>query len=163
MRTDLERGDFLTLLEKLKSEEDDEVLGVVRDINAKMTVAGVSWDDLLISQDETQEDSADETQEDSADETQEDSADETQEDSADDDKDEDGQKSGRENVSDDNFEPLNDEERQEAENLINAIKGMKVSEATKQEIDEYRDDLREGEFEQMDLRYLRALKARLSV
>lgn len=139
MRTDLERGDFLALLEKLKSEEDDEVLGVVRDINAKMTVAGVSWDDLLISQDETQEDSAD------------------------DDKDEDGQKSGRENVSDDNFEPLNDEERQEAENLINAIKGMKVSEATKQEIDEYRDDLREGEFEQMDLRYLRALKARLSV
>ena len=139
MRTDLERGDFLTLLEKLKSEEDDEVLGVVRDINAKMTVAGVSWDDLLISQDETQEDNAD------------------------DDKDKDGQESGRENVSDDNFEPLNDEERQEAENLINAIKGMKVSEATKQEIDEYRDDLREGEFEQMDLRYLRALKARLSV
>jgi len=139
MRTDLERGDFLALLEKLKSEEDDEVLGVVRDINAKMTVAGVSWDDLLISQDETQEDSAD------------------------DDKDEDGQESGRENVSDDNFEPLNDEERQEAENLINAIKGMKVSKATKQEIDEYRDDLREGEFEQMDLRYLRALKARLSV
>jgi hypothetical protein len=139
MRTDLERGDFLALLEKLKSEEDDEVLGVVRDINAKMTVAGVSWDDLLISQDETQEDSAD------------------------DDKDEDGQESGRENVSDDNFEPLNDEERQEAENLISAIKGMKVSKATKQEIDEYRDDLREGEFEQMDLRYLRALKARLSV
>jgi len=139
MRTDLERGDFLALLEKLKSEEDDEVLGVVRDINAKMTVAGVSWDDLLISQDETQEDSAD------------------------DDKDEDGQESGRENVSDDNSEPLNDEERQEAENLINAIKGMKVSKATKQEIDEYRDDLREGEFEQMDLRYLRALKARLSV
>ena len=139
MRTDLERGDFLALLEKLKSEEDDEVLGVVRDINAKMTVAGVSWDDLLISQDETQEDSAD------------------------DDKDEDGQESGRENVSDDNVELLNDEERQEAENLINAIKGMKVSEATKQEIDEYRDDLREGEFEQMDLRYLRALKARLSV
>jgi hypothetical protein len=139
MRTDLERGDFLALLEKLKSEEDDEVLGVVRDINAKMTVAGVSWDDLLISQDVTQEDSAD------------------------DDKDEDGQESGRENVSDDNFEPLNDEERQEAENLINAIKGMKVSKATKQEIDEYRDDLREGEFEQMDLRYLRALKARLSV
>jgi len=139
MRTDLERGDFLALLEKLKSEEDDEVLGVVRDINAKMTVAGVSWDDLLISQDETQEDSAD------------------------DDKVEDGQESGRENVSDDNSEPLNDEERQEAENLINAIKGMKVSEATKQEIDEYRDDLREGEFEQMDLRYLRALKARLSV
>ena len=139
MRTDLERGDFLALLEKLKSEEDDEVLGVVRDINAKMTVAGVSWDDLLISQDVTQEDSAD------------------------DDKDEDGQESGRENVSDDNFEPLNDEERQEAESLINAIKGMKVSEATKQEINEYRDDLREGEFEQMDLRYLRALKARLSV
>ena len=139
MRTDLERDEFLALLEKLKSEEDNEILGVVRDINAKMTVAGVSWDDLLISQNETQEDSVDDNE------------------------DEDDQKGDRANVSGDNFEPLNDEERQEAESLINAIKGMKVSEATKQELDEYKDDLSEGEFEQMDLRYLRALKARLSV
>ena len=139
MRTDLERDEFLALLEKLKSEEDNEILGVVRDINAKMTVAGVSWDDLLISQNETQEDSVDDNE------------------------DEDDQKGDRANVSGDNFEPLNDEERQEAESLINAIKGMKVSESTKQELDEYKDDLSEGEFEQMDLRYLRALKARLSV
>ena len=39
---------------------------------------------------------------------------------------------------------------------------MKVSETTKQELSEYKDDLKEGEFEKMDLRYLRALKARLS-
>ena len=52
MKTDLERDDFLVLLEKLKSEDDKEILSAARDINAKMTVAGVSWDDLLISQDE---------------------------------------------------------------------------------------------------------------
>ena len=50
MKTDLERDDFLTLLEKLRSKENNEILKAVRDINAKMTVAGVSWDDLLISQ-----------------------------------------------------------------------------------------------------------------
>ena len=138
MKTDLERDDFLALLEKLNSEENDEILAAARDINAKMTVAGVSWDDLLVSQGEEKEDRSDfET----------------------------GggdQENGEEKGKDENLEPLNEEESQEAETLINAIRNMKVSEATKKELDEYKEDLREGEFEKMDLRYLRALKARLS-
>ena len=55
-----------------------------------------------------------------------------------------------------------DEEKREAESLIGAIRGMKVSAATKKELDEYVEDINEGEFELMDLRYLRALKERLS-
>ena len=135
MQTDLERDDFLVLLEKLRSEEDAVVLATINDINAKMSDAGVSWDDLLISQDDIQvEDGKDATD----------------------------QEGETENDSGDTFEPLNDEEKREAESLIVAIRGMKVSTATKKELDEYVEDIKEGEFELMDLRYLRALKERLS-
>ena len=138
MKTDLERDDFLVLLEKLKSEDDKEILSAARDINAKMTVAGVSWDDLLISQDEAIEniDSSHDNDH--------------------------GNQNDENEHTDDNFEALNDEESQEAISLIKTIENMKVSETTKQELSEYKDDLKEGEFEKMDLRYLRALKARLS-
>ena len=135
MQTDLERDDFLVLLEKLRSEEDGVILTTVNDINAKMSDAGVSWDDLLISQDDIQvEDSVDVI-------------------------DHEGE---TENDSDGTLEPLNEEEKREAESLIGAIRGMKVSTATKKELDEYVKDIKEGEFELMDLRYLRALKQRLS-
>ena len=135
MQTDLDRDDFLVLLEKLKSEEDAVVLATINDINAKMSDAGVSWDDLLISQDDIQVEDG------------EDVIDHEVE---------------TENDSGDTFEPLNDEEKREAESLIGAIRGMKVSTATKKELDEYVEDIKEGEFELMDLRYLRALKERLS-
>lgn len=138
MKTELERDDFLVLLEKLKGEDDKEILSAARDINAKMTVAGVSWDDLLISQDEAIEniDSSHDNDH--------------------------GNQNDENEQTDDNFEALNDEESQEAISLIKTIGNMKVSETTKQELSEYKDDLKEGEFEKMDLRYLRALKARLS-
>ena len=136
MKTDLERDEFLVLLEKLRSEDDSIILATVGDINSKMMVAEVSWDDLLISQDVIQVDN---------------------------DVDAEVQNTNNDNDSDGTFEPLNDEEKREAEDLIGAIRSMKVSGSTKKELDEYASDIKEGEFELMDLRYLRALKARLSV
>ena len=136
MKTDLERDEFLVLLEKLRSEDDSIILATVGDINSKMMVAEVSWDDLLISQDDIQVDN---------------------------DEDAEVQDANNDNDSDGTIEPLNDEEKREAEDLIGAIRSMKVSGSTKKELDEYASDIKEGEFELMDLRYLRALKARLSV
>ena len=136
MKTDLERDEFLVLLEKLRSEDDSIILATVGDINSKMMVAEVSWDDLLISQDDIQVDN---------------------------DVDAEVQDANNDNDSDGTIEPLNDEEKREAEDLIGAIRSMKVSGSTKKELDEYASDIKEGEFELMDLRYLRALKARLSV
>jgi hypothetical protein len=136
MKTDLERDEFLVLLEKLRSEDDSIILATVGDINSKMMVAEVSWDDLLISQDDIQVDN---------------------------DVDAEVQDANNDNDSDGTTEPLNDEEKREAEDLIAAIRSMKVSGSTKKELDEYASDIKEGEFELMDLRYLRALKARLSV
>ena len=136
MKTDLERDEFLVLLEKLRSKDDSIILTTVDDMNSKMMVAEVSWDDLLISQDDIQVDN---------------------------DVDAEVQDTNNDNDSDGTFEPLNDEEKREAEDLIGAIRSMKVSGSTKKELDEYASDIKEGEFELMDLRYLRALKARLSV
>ena len=136
MKTDLERDEFLVLLEKLRSEDDSIILATVGDINSKMMVAEVSWDDLLISQDDIQVDT---------------------------DLDAEVKDTNNDNDSEGTIEPLNDEEKREAEDLIGAIRSMKVSGSTKKELDEYASDIKEGEFELMDLRYLRALKARLSV
>ena len=139
MKTDLERDEFLVLLEKLRSEDDSIILATVGDINSKMMVAEVSWDDLLISQDDIQVDNDVDAEV------------------------QDANNAKNDNDSDGTIEPLNDEEKREAEDLIAAIRSMKVSGATKKELDEYASDIKEGEFELMDLRYLRALKARLSV
>ena len=136
MKTDLERDEFLVLLEKLRSKDDSIILTTVDDINSKMMVAEVSWDDLLISQDDIQVDN---------------------------DLDAEVKDTNNDNDSEGTIEPLNDEEKREAEDLIGAIRSMKVSGSTKKELDEYASDIKEGEFELMDLRYLRALKARLSV
>ena len=141
MRTDLERDDFIALLERINSEDDAEILAAVRDINAKMTVAGVTWDDLLMSQDTASDDQFDELGEDEDEEADEPVTDQDDE---------------------SELEPLSDAEKQEAASLISAIGGMEISDATKQELKEYSEDLKEGDFEQMDLRYLRALKARLT-
>ena len=145
MRTDLERDDFIALLEKLKSEDEAEVLAAVRDLNAKMTVAGVTCDDLLMSQDDAP--AASDYSNEDEDEDEEEDEDEVEQTSDDDDSD---------------LNPLSAEEKAEAASLIAAIRGMEISDLTKDELKEYEDDLEHGEFEQMDLRYLKALKARLS-
>ena len=145
MRTDLERDDFIALLEKLKSEDEAEVLAAVRDLNAKMTVAGVTWDDLLMSQDDAP--AASDYSNEDEDEDEEEDEDEVEQTSDDDDSD---------------LNPLSAEEKAEAASLIAAIRGMEISDLTKDELKEYEDDLEHGEFEQMDFRYHKALKARLS-
>ncbi len=137
MRTDLKRDDFISLLEKMKSEGDDEILAAVRDINAKMTVAGVTWNDLLISQEGERADGSEDEVGDDV-------------------------ENGEDGINDVDFSALKDEEMQEAEALISTIGKLKISEITKQELDEYKTDLKQGEFQTMDLRYLRALKARLT-
>ena len=59
-------------------------------------------------------------------------------------------------------QPITKTEITEAKKLIQAINLIAKSDATKEELAEYKEDLKEGEFKQMDLQYLRALKDRLS-
>ena len=57
---------------------------------------------------------------------------------------------------------LTDEEKSEALSLIDKITALEISKGTKEELKEYKQDIDDGEFAHMDLRYLRALHNRLA-
>ncbi|MAF48927.1 MAG: hypothetical protein QGH73_14470 [Rhodospirillales bacterium] len=164
MLANLNREDFIELLKKLGAEGDDEVLASARDLHARITVAGISWDELLVpeqSDDESEDELEDEADYEDDGGESEDQADyegdeeEEEDDGADD-------VSGDDDDDDDDDEPLSDELKKEAEGLITAIGALDISAATREDLDEYKKDLTDGDFEQMDLDYLRALRGRLS-
>ena len=134
MQTDLNRDEFLELLDKLSSTKKTDVLTIVEEINNKMSNAGVTWDLLLISS------QAEEEVEEAHD----------------------YEVNNIEDVEESKSQPISKTEITEVKKLIKAIDVISKSDATKQELREYEEDLKEGDFEQMDLQYLRALKDRLS-
>ena len=136
MQTDLNRDEFLELLEKLSSTKKSDVLSIVEEINNKMSNAGVTWDQLLISSQAEEEEEVEESDDDEV--------------------------INIEDVEEFKSQPISKTEITEVKKLIQAIDAISKSDATKQELREYEEDLKEGDFEQMDLQYLRALKDRLS-
>jgi hypothetical protein len=48
MFANLDRDAFIVLLDKLGSPNDADALSAARDLHAKITVAGASWDELLV-------------------------------------------------------------------------------------------------------------------
>ena len=62
----------------------------------------------------------------------------------------------------DDEKDLTDGEKSEALSLIDKISALEISKGTKEELKEYKQDIDDGEFAQMDLRYLRALHNRLA-
>lgn len=174
MLANLNREEFIELLKKLGAQDDDEVLASARDLHARITVAGISWDELLVpeqSDDEPEDELEDEADYEDDDGESEDQADyeddeEEEEENEEEDEDEDDDRaddvSGDDDDDDDDDEPLSDELKKEAEGLITAIGALDISAATRKDLDEYKKDLADGDFEQMDLDYLRALRGRLS-
>ncbi len=154
MLANLDRAQFIELLRKLGDEEDETVLTAARDIHAQMTVAGVDWDDLLVPEhpDEPEDDDEDYEDDDLDD-------DDEQDDDLDDDDDQDDD---LDDEDDEDERALTDEERAEALSLITRLLDKGVSADTKEELEEYKQDIDEGEFAAMDLRYLRALHKRLA-
>jgi hypothetical protein len=136
MFANLDRQEFIRLLQKLGSESDAEVLSAARDLHAKVTVAGMSWDTLLAPdavEDEPEAAPAALPPED-----------------------------GEVLVAPDaDHGKLSDAEKAEARALIDGIGAMKIGEQTRADLADYKRDLDAGELEQMDLRYLRGLMKRL--
>ncbi len=158
MLANLDRAQFIELLRTLGEEEDEAVLTAARDIHAQMTVAGVDWDDLLVPEHPDEPEDDDEDYEDDADlDDDEDERDDDDDldDDLDDEDDDDDEDDGDERA-------LTDEEKAEALSLITRLLDKGVSADTKEELEEYKQDIDEGEFAAMDLRYLRALHKRLT-
>lgn len=149
MLVNLNRETFIQLLEKLRSDDDDEILTAARDINAQMTVAELNWDDLLMPEGGPPEaaelEKAEEDEYEDEDESDMDT--ESLPESAE--------------IDDGLSDPLREEDEAEALSIIENILALEISDTTREEMEDYKQDITEGEFEQMDLRYLRALHTRL--
>ncbi len=144
MLANLNREDFIALLDKLGSADDAEVLSAARDLHAKVAVSGLGWDALL-APNPSEADGAD-------------------------DEDEAEGPAGPSALGDDSglvapdadLSPITEDERAEAHKLIESIGALKISETTREELAQYKSDLADSAFEKMDLRYLRALHKRLA-
>lgn len=143
MFANLDRNDFIALLNKLGSPDDAEALSAARDLHAKVTVADVTWDMLLAPEKPAARSSED----------------------AEEDVDAIDLPSRDDDIVLVAPEPdhgaLSEADKAEVKTLIDAIGAMEISDVTRGELTDYAADLVTGTLEQMDLRYLRALKKRL--
>ncbi len=137
----LERGDVIRLLEKLGSDEDEEVLAAAREVHDRVAAAGTTWEDLLIPEEAGAADGEDrDAADDSEGQPDHDEEDEGAESPAD--------KAGK---------------NAEALKLIDKLLAQPgISEETREELRDYKTDISEGEFTEADRRYIRALYDRLS-
>lgn len=138
MFANLDRENFIELLNKLGSENDADALSAARDLHAKVTVSGLGWDALLAPDVDEEDDGADAVSSPSGDDD------------------------AVLVAPDADLNPIDEAERAEAQALIAAIGAMKISETTRDELKQYKQDLADNAFEKMDLRYLRALNKRLT-
>ncbi len=143
MNEQLARGEVIRLLNELDSERDEDVLAAARQLQARVTAAGLSWEDLLIP-DETGDMEGDEDPGDI-------------DDLPDDDETEDA-------AAEEPATPAEAAERDaEALGLIEKMLAEpSYSEAFREELNGYKSDIAEGNFDAADHRYLIAVHKRLS-
>ncbi|WP_299620703.1 hypothetical protein [Pelagibius sp.] len=142
MTEPLQRDALLELLSKLGSADDEEVLTAARQLHADVEAAEVSWDELIVPE-PSEEDFAEEDEED---DDEEEALDETEDEAED------------EDLTPDQRKTRNSEALALIDKLL-AAPGR--SDALKEELEGYKEDIAEGEFTAADLRYVRALAARL--
>ena len=144
MSDTLERDNVIDLLNRLGSEQDEDVLAAARALHSQITRAGMDWQDLLVG-DEGAAPSAPDIDDDTDDEDEYDTDDTDDE--------------------DDTPEPAVNFTHDESKTLalINKLLAREGnSEEFREELEEYKSDLANGDFESSDHRYIQALHARLS-
>ncbi len=150
MAEDLDRDGIIGLLESLGSERDEDVVEAAREIHAQVTAAGVTWDALLKPVG-TAVDAA--FEEGTADEEA------TEPAEADGEAAEPAEADGEDAAP----TPARDRGNKESLALIARLLAKSdISKGMREELQGYKEDIAEGEFEDMDRKYLRALHARLT-
>ncbi len=166
MAEDLDRDGIIGLLESLGSERDEDVVEAAREIHAQVTAAGVTWDALLApdaaAEDEAPGGTAEEEDEDAAgrEEADEDAAEPAAEPTE-----ADGEDARFAEADDEDAAPAPARDRGNKASLALIARLLAKSDISKdmrQELQGYKEDIAEGEFEDMDRKYLRALHARLT-
>lgn len=145
MTEPLDRDVVIRLLDQLGGDQDADVLEAARDLHAQITAAGLNWDELLMPDVDTTMDSTE------TDET----AVETDETAVSDHSDQDGDDAG----------PSAGKKGKNAETLALIEKLLAKpdrSDALREELEDYKEDIAQGEFNAKDHQYVRALYARLA-
>ncbi len=152
MAGDLDRDGIIGLLESLGSERDEDVVEAAREIHAQVTAAGVTWDVLLApdgaAEDEAPGGTAEEEDEDAAERGE-----------------ADGEDAQFAEADGEDAAPAPARDRGNKESLALIARLLAKSDISKdmrEELQGYKEDIAEGEFEDMDRKYLRALHARLT-
>ncbi len=136
-----DRESVIELLEKLGEPEDSEALAAARDLHGLIAGSGLAWDDLLVP------DAAAATES-------------VADDDLDEDEDED-EESTPEAEFDDQVVPSG--EAAEDVKLIGRLLERKdISAALREELEGYKEDIKEDDFTASDRQYLKALQSRLS-
>ena len=170
---ELNRERIIELLDHLGSEDDADVVQAARTLHGEITAAGFGWDALLTPE-QAEEPALDDEDEGPEDEDEGPEDEEPDEDESDD---EDGDEDEGEDEDEDEPEPDTKtdvdaeapagkvQDSRDAESLALVEKLLarrKLGEATRNELNGYKEDIAEGEFDEADRKYVRALHARLS-
>ena len=147
MGDELNRGELIGLLDRLGDEADQQVVEAARTIHQRVTSTGVTWDELLVP-DYVEE--PDEEPEEKPDEE------------PDEDPDEDEGEDEEDREAPDDRARLAEGESADALALVENLLARDIADTTREELLGYKEDIAEGEFDEDDLEYLRALAARLS-
>jgi hypothetical protein len=172
MAGDLDRDGIIGLLESLGSERDEDVLEAAREIHAQVTAAGVTWDALLAPDAAADDEAPGGTavaaafEEGTAEEEDEDAAGREEADGKDAEPAEaDGEDAKFAEADGEDAAPTPTRDRGNKESLALIARLLAKSDISKdmrEELQGYKEDIAEGEFEDMDRKYLRALHARLT-
>ncbi len=184
------RDEVIELLNRLGSDQDEDVLEAAREVHARITAAGTTWDELLVPDgaaaddtDDDTDDDADDTDDDDddTDDDDDDTDDDTGDDTGDDDTGDDDtgdddtgdDDTGDDDTGDDEFpdpedattRPAGAAGAKYADSIALIDKLLAKSDITsdmREELEGYKTDIAAGEFDTRDRRYLSAVYKRLS-
>ena len=137
MSVTLERNQVMELLDKLGSEQDEDVLAAARMLHSQITESGMGWEDLLVGDEPEVEEEA-------------------QVDSLPDENDD---------IAEDTVEPdtrFTGDETQTLSLIEKLLARDGISSEFREELEEYKIDISDGKFESSDHHYVHAVYARLT-
>ena len=152
MTEPLERNNVIELLKRLGSDQDEAVLDAARQLHAQITVADMAWEELLVP--DVAADAADDYD-----------IDDDDIDGDDIDGDDVDDQDSEDETPEPPPEPPAETARKDADTLLlinKLLANTAISEDLREELESYKTDIGEGEFEEADRRYILAVHDRLS-
>jgi hypothetical protein len=162
MTEPLVRDDIIELLNSLGSEEDEAVLEAARQVHAKVTAAEITWETLLVPEgggDSAPDEVEDDAEDDDELELDPEEEEEGEEEDEDEEEEEDEEAGKEETVKLPESASVKDAEAMEL--IEKLLAKSKISDDFREELTGYKSDIAEGEFNDADHRYIRAVSKRL--